>query len=115
MKGNGVNIVEKETRYSEMNEYELRQEIAQLKEKARKAEQLGIVNEFAVLERKALMAQAYLLNPDDYTPGEIYGIEGDPGVFFKIDYMNGVFAWGYRLGGSGKEEALPISLLNRKK
>ncbi|WP_456272052.1 YfhH family protein [Bacillus sp. AK031] len=115
MKGNGVNIVDKETRYSEMNEYELRQEISQLKEKARKAEQLGIVNEFAVLERKALMAQAYLLNPDDYKPGEIYGIEGDPGVFFKIDYMNGVFAWGYRLGGTGKEEALPISLLNRKK
>ncbi|RIW32319.1 DUF1811 family protein [Bacillus salacetis] len=107
--------MEKETRYSELNEYELKQEIAQLREKARKAEQLGMVNEFAVLERKAIMAQAYLLNPKEFKPGEIYGIEGDPGVYFKIDYLNGVFAWGYRLGGTGKEEALPISMLNQKK
>jgi Protein of unknown function (DUF1811) len=104
-----------ERRYSEMSQHELQQEIANLKEKARKAEQLGIVNEFAVLERKALMAQAYLKNPDDYEPGGIYPIEGDPGVFFKIYYLNGVFAWGYRLGGDGKEEALPISLLKSDK
>jgi hypothetical protein len=107
--------VEQEKRYSELSEYQLKQEIAELKEKARKAEQLGMVNEFAVLERKALMAEAYLLDPKDYSAGEIYGIEGDPGTYFKIDYLNGVFAWGYRLGGDGKEEALPISLLTRKK
>ena len=47
-------------------DYELHQEIAQLHEKARKAEQMGIVNEFAVLERKAIMAKSYLLNPDDF-------------------------------------------------
>jgi len=98
-------------RYSSMSSYELQQEIAHLHEKARKAEQLGIENEFAVLERKAMMAKAYLLDPNDFIPGEIYQIEGDPGVYFKIDYMNGVFAWGYRLGGHGKEEALPISML----
>ncbi|MBM7587098.1 hypothetical protein JOC86_003671 [Bacillus pakistanensis] len=107
--------MEQEKRYSELTEYQLKQEIAELKEKARKAEQLGIVNEFAVLERKALMAEAYLLDPNDFSAGEIYGIEGDPGTYFKIDYLNGVFAWGYRLGGDGKEEALPISLLTRKK
>jgi hypothetical protein len=100
-----------DTRYSSMSPYELQQEIASLHEKARKAEQLGMENEFAVLERKAIMAKAYLLNPDDFKPGAIYQIEGDPGVHFKIDYMNGVFAWGYRLGGHGKEEALPISML----
>ncbi|MFD1708291.1 YfhH family protein [Siminovitchia sediminis] len=103
--------MENEKRYSRMSKEELKQEIALVKEKARKAEQMGMVNEFAVYERKAVMAQAYLLNPDDFKPGEIYEIEGDPGSYFKIDYMNGVFAWGYRLGGSGKQEALPISLL----
>lgn len=103
--------MEREKRYSEMTEAELKQEIAQLKEKARKAEQLGIVNEFAVMERKAVMAQAYLLDPADFKPGEIYSVEGAPGTYFKIDYLKGVFAWGYRLNGSGKEEALPISLL----
>ena len=40
--------MEQEKRYSEMSEEELKQEIAQLREKARKAEQLGIVNEFDV-------------------------------------------------------------------
>ncbi|OCA83327.1 hypothetical protein A8F94_19710 [Bacillus sp. FJAT-27225] len=103
--------MQEEKRYSQMTEYELKQEIALLKEKARKAEQMGIVNEFAVLERKAVMAKAYLLDPDNYKPGEIYAIEGDPGSHFKIDYLNGVFAWGYRLNGDGKEEALPISML----
>ncbi|WP_039238759.1 YfhH family protein [Bacillus thermotolerans] len=105
--------MEPEKRYSEMTEYELKQEIARLKEKARKAEQLGIVNEFAVMERKALMAEAYLMNPDDFIPGKMYEIKGDPGSYFKIDYMNGVFAWGYRVGGDGKEEGLPISALKQ--
>ncbi len=103
--------MEQDKRYSQMTEHELRQEIAKLQEKARKAEQMGMVNEFAVLERKAVMAKAYLLNPDSFKPGEIYEIEGAPGSFFKIDYLNGVFAWGYRLNGDGKDEALPISML----
>ena len=111
----GVDIMQQEKRYSAMTEYELNQEIAQLQEKARKAEQLGMVNEFAVLDRKVTMAKAYLLDPDTYLPGEIYELVGDPGQYFKIDYINGVFAWGYRLIGDGKEEALPISMLVRLK
>jgi hypothetical protein len=97
--------------YSEMTEFEINQEIAVLNDKAKKASQLGIVNEYAVLERKVALAKSYLLNPDDFKPGEIYEINGDPGSYFKVDNLNGVFAWGYRLGGDKKEEALPISLL----
>lgn len=100
-----------EKRYSVLSKYELQQEIAKLNEKARKAEQMGMVNEYAVLERKAIMAKAYLLNPDDFKAKEIYEIEGDPGTYFQIEYLNGVFAWGYRLGESKGEEALPISML----
>lgn len=102
-----------EKRYSEMSEYELKQEIAQLTEKARKAEQLGIVNEFAVLERKIAMAKSYLLDPASFQKGGIYKIEGDPGAYFKIDYIDGVFAWGYRVSGGKPIEALPISMLKR--
>jgi hypothetical protein len=98
-------------RYSEMSEFELKNEIATLKEKARKAEQLGIINEYAVLERKISMARSYLLNPDHFKPEEVYEIEGAPGESFKINYMNGIFAWGYRLTTPNKEEALPISML----
>lgn len=100
-----------EKRYSQLTRYELQQEIAALHEKARKAEQLGMVNEYAVLERKAIMAKSYLLNPDDFKPGEIYQIDGDPGAYYKIEYLNGIFAWGYRLSGGRNEEALPISML----
>ncbi|MFC4319883.1 YfhH family protein [Litchfieldia salsa] len=103
-----------EKRYSQMNEYELNHEIAVLAEKARKAEQLGIVNELAVLERKIVMAKAYLLSPDLFLPGEVYEIVEDPGSQFKIDYMNGIFAWGSRIGSPEKEEALPISLLKKR-
>ncbi|WP_338470587.1 YfhH family protein [Niallia sp. XMNu-256] len=107
--------MEEVKRYSECSEYELKQEIGKLHEQARKAEQMGMVNEFAVLERKAAMAKAYLLNPDDFKPGEIYGIEGDPGAYFEIKYLNGVFAWGHRLRNGEEEEALPISLLKELK
>lgn len=98
-------------KYSEMTEAELRSEIGVLKEKARKAEQLGIINEFAVYERKAILASSFLLDPADFKKDEIYRIEGDPGVFFKIDYLKGVYAWGYRLGGIVEAEAIPIAML----
>jgi hypothetical protein len=108
----GVEKMEK--RYSQMTEYELKQEISKLNEKAKKAEQMGMVSEFAVYERKMTMAKAYLMNPDDFLPGEVYEIVGDPGSYFKIDYMNGTFAWGNRVG-SEEVEAFPISLLGEKK
>ncbi|MFC4410188.1 YfhH family protein [Chungangia koreensis] len=107
--------MENEKKYSDMTEAELRKEIADLKERSRKAEQLGIVNEFAVLERKAIMARAYLMDPAEFKKGEVYRIEGDPGVFFKIDYLKGRFAWGHRLGGDNYIEALPISMLTSLK
>ncbi|MEH7304705.1 YfhH family protein [Neobacillus drentensis] len=107
--------MQQEKRYSVMTEHELRKEIGILQEQARKAEQMGMVNEFAVLERKVQLAKAYLIDPDAFKTGELYEIEGNPGQYFKIDYLNGVFAWGYRLNGDGHEEALPISLLKKLK
>lgn len=102
-----------EKRYSEMTAHELHQEIAGLTEKARKAEQMGIVNELAVHERKIAMAKAYLLDPADFKAGNVYEIE-DGGDDFHIRYLNGVFAWGYRLSSPDHEEALPISSLKEK-
>lgn len=108
-----------EKRYSEYTQEELRSEIAELTEKAQKAEQLGMVNEFAVHERKIIMARSYMLNPSDFKAGETYEVDGDPGHTFYIEYMNGVFAWGYRQDNQGEkvsseEEALPISMLGNK-
>jgi hypothetical protein len=105
-------------RYSDMTLEELRIEIAQLTEKARRAEQMGMVNEYAVFERKIIMARAYMMNPAHYEKNDIYEINGDPGSYFKINYMNGVFAWGVRVNKEGekisidtKQEAMPISML----
>ncbi|TCP24550.1 uncharacterized protein DUF1811 [Scopulibacillus darangshiensis] len=103
-----------EKRFSDMSEYELKQAIAEFNEKAKKAEQMGIVNEFAVYERKAMMAKAYLLNPADFKPDEIYEIGNNPDELFKISYMNGTFAWGWR-GDSNELEAFPISMLGKKR
>lgn len=109
-----------ERRYSDYTYEELRQEVAELTEKARKAEQMGMVNEYAVHERKIIMAKSYMINPEEFAAGETYQIEGDPEHTFYIEYMNGVFAWGYRQNNleekvtEEKEEALPISMLGQK-
>ena len=117
-----------ERRYSEYTYEELRQEVGELTDKARKAEQLGMVNEYAVHQRKITMAKAYMLNPKDFKKGDTYEIEGDPYHTFYIVYRNGVFAWGYRKDQHGNfvekeeedhytrepEEALPISVLGNR-
>ncbi|GAA0498571.1 YfhH family protein [Virgibacillus sp. MSP4-1] len=107
-----------EMRYSDMTVEQLREEIARLTEKAQKAEQLGMVNEYAVYERKMMMAKAYMMDPAAYEAGDIYEIENTPNHYFKIDYRNGVFVWGKRTDREGnpiaidtEQEALPISML----
>ncbi len=107
--------MEIEKKYSQMTEHELRTEIGRLREKARKAEQLGNLNEFAVYQRKVVMAQSYLIDPKTIEAGEIYRIDGDEGMFFQVDYLKGRFAWGYRLGGERAVEALPIAMLQSVK
>ncbi|GEK60205.1 hypothetical protein MHA01_31100 [Marinococcus halophilus] len=101
-----------EKRYSQMSRHELEQEITSLNEKSKKAEQMGWGNEFAVYERKIAMAKTYLLDPADYQPGETYRVDQE-GSTFEIEYINGVFAWGYR-NNSTQIEALPFSLLVKK-
>lgn len=104
-----------ETSYTDMTEHELRTEIANLLEKARKAESLGVINEYAVYQRKALIAQSFLVDLSTIVSGEIYRIQGDEGMFFQVDYLKGRFAWGHRLGGSRVEEALPVAMLEEVK
>lgn len=102
-------------RYSDYSVEQLREEIAKLKEKAQKAEQMGNISEVAINERKMQVALAYTMNPEDFKGGETYDLRMEPGYSFKVNYINGVFAWGHRVDllgePSDKEEALPISLL----
>ncbi|MEQ6389831.1 YfhH family protein [Bacillaceae bacterium S4-13-58] len=112
-----------EQRYSEMSVEELQKEMAALKEKSIKAEQMGMVNELAVYERKWTMAKAYSMDPSQFKAGEVYELDATPGESFKIEYLRGVFAWGNRGSGVREQkdhaaeedlEALPISLLGKK-
>src|SRR5690625_668050 len=106
-------------RFSDLSVEQLRAAAAKYKEKALKAEQLGNPSEVAIYERKMQVALAYTLNTNDFKSNEIYELRGDPGHTFKINYINGVFAWGQRINLLGEtyeeEEALPISLLGEKK
>ncbi|MCP8970985.1 YfhH family protein [Ectobacillus ponti] len=100
-------------RYSEMTERELHEEVARLKEQAIKAEQLGMANEYEVLARKMIMAQAYMTDVSQFAVGETYEITEEPGVQFTITYFNGVFAWGYRSDNQGEEIGVPISIFKK--
>jgi hypothetical protein len=106
-------------RYSDYSIEQLHEEISILKDKAMKAERVGNISEVAVNERKMQVAIAYTLNPEDFKAGETYELKMEPGLSFKIDYINGVFAWGHRINLLNeqyeKNEAIPISLLGDKK
>lgn len=108
----------KNYRYSDYTIEQLREEVGILKERALKAEQQGNLSELAIHERKMYMVMSYMLNPQDYHSGDIHLLRGDPGHSFRINYINGVMAWGHRINLLGevyeKEEALPISLLGDK-
>lgn len=105
-------------RFSDMSVEQLREEALKFKEKAQRAEQLGNISEVAINERKMQVAMAYMLNPKDFHAGDSHRLKGDPGHSFKINYINGVFAWGHRVNVLGeeyeKEEAIPISLLDER-
>ncbi|ASK61055.1 hypothetical protein CFK37_02005 [Virgibacillus phasianinus] len=105
-------------RYSDYSVEQLREEVGHLKEKALKAERIGNISEVAINERKMQVAMAYMLNPEDFHAEDIHQMKGDPGHRFKINYINGVFAWGHRINlldeTYEKEEAIPISILGDK-
>ncbi|MGL4522175.1 MAG: YfhH family protein [Bacilli bacterium] len=98
-------------RYSEMTPFELETELRSLRDRARRAESLGYVNEFEVLMRKMTMAQTYLLDPTDYPPNTTYRIKNSDD-FFYMTYLNGMFAWGTRNNGE-EEEGIPLALLEK--
>ncbi|RDW17446.1 YfhH family protein [Oceanobacillus chungangensis] len=105
-------------RYSDYSIEQLYREIGVLKEKAQKAEQLGNVSEVQINERKMQVAMAYTMNPEGFKVEEVYELKMEAGYTFKINYINGVFAWGQRINLLGdvfeNVEALPISLLGKK-
>ncbi|PTG68839.1 DUF1811 domain-containing protein, partial [Staphylococcus chromogenes] len=59
-------------RLSEMERHEIYQEIQSYKEKMRKAEMNGIMNEYDVYANKVVIAESYLVNREDIKIGATY-------------------------------------------
>ena len=98
-------------RLSEMSEQELRHEIQLCKEKMRKAEMNGIMNEYDVYESKVIVAESYLVDRSKINKGRMYKLNDGSEQYFKVERLKGVFAWGYRINSTNPEEGLPIALL----
>ena len=94
-----------------MSEQELRHEIQTYKEKMRKAEMNGIMNEYDVYESKVIVAESYLVDRSKINIGRMYKLNDGSEQYFKVERLKGVFAWGYRINSTNPEEGLPIALL----
>ena len=96
---------------SEMSEQELRHEIQTYKEKMRKAEMNGILNEYDVYQSKVIVAESYLVDRNQIELGRIYQLNDGSDQYFKVERLKGIFAWGFRIKSSEPEEGLPMALL----
>jgi len=97
--------------FNTMTRREIEAYIVDKREKMRKAEMLGIENEYRVYERQVLIAESYLIDLSQIEPGKIYKIVSNEDFYFKVEYIKGVFAWGFYLGGNEKETGIPVSML----
>ena len=82
---------------SEMSEQELRHEIQTYKEKMRKAEMNGILNEYDVYQSKVIVAESYLVDRNQIELGRIYQLNDGSDQYFKVERLKGIFAWGFEL------------------
>ncbi|MGV3244329.1 YfhH family protein [Staphylococcus sp. 11261D007BR] len=99
-------------RFSDMTRQEIMHEIQTYKEKMRKAEMNGILNEYDVYENKVVIAESYLVDLDSIELGKVYQLKDGTDEWFKVNRLKGVFAWGYRQNKViATEEGLPVSLL----
>lgn len=98
-----------------MTRRELEAYIAEKREAMRKAEMLGVENEYRVLERQVLIAESYFIDLSLIEPGKIYKVISNEDHYFKVEYIKGIFAWGFFVGGEEKETGIPVSMLQLNK
>ncbi|MBY8908777.1 YfhH family protein [Salinicoccus roseus] len=98
-----------------MTRRELEAYIAEKREAMRKAEMMGVENEYRVLERQVLIAESYFIDLSLIEPGKIYKIISNEDHYFKVEYVKGIFAWGFFVGGEDRETGIPVSMLQLNK
>lgn len=82
---------------SEMSEPELRHEIQLYKEKMRKAEMNGILNEYDVYQSKVIVAESYLVDRKKIEIGKIYKLTDGSNQYFKVERLKGILRGGLDL------------------
>lgn len=95
---------------SEMSEQELRHEIQTYKEKMRKAEMNGIMNEYDVYQSKVIIAESYLVDRNKVEIGKIYKLNDGSEQYFKVEIKRRL-CLGLQNKSSEPEEGLPLALL----
>ncbi|MCD2137664.1 YfhH family protein [Salinicoccus halitifaciens] len=98
-----------------MTRREIEAYIAEKREAMRKAEMLGVENEYRVNERQVLIAESYMIDLSQIEKGKIYKLVSNEDHYFKVEYLKGVFAWGFFIGGTEKETGIPVSMLQLKR
>ncbi len=98
-----------------MTRRELEAYIAEKREAMRKAEMMGVENEYRVLERQVLIAESYFIDLSLIEPGKIYKVISNEDHYFKVEYIKGIFAWGFFVGGEERETGIPVSMLQLNK
>jgi hypothetical protein len=96
-------------RYSQMNPEELTNVVKELERQLTEAKKNKLESSEAILRQKINLAQSYLIDPQTIQIGSKYKIDGTSDLF-KVDYLNGIYAWG-RFEGNTEKEAFPLSLL----
>ena len=81
----------------------------------RRSEMMGVENEYRVLERQVLIAECYLIDLSQIENGKIYKVISQEEHYFKVEYMKGIFVWGFFVNGDEKESAIPVSMLQLPK
>jgi len=83
--------------YKKYSMDQLKQEEINLRDGLEEAERLDQKKYIAVYKRKIEIVQSYMLNQNDFQPGDIREFKEEPHYLFEVDEMSGVIAWGYRI------------------
>ncbi|MCJ7841642.1 DUF1811 family protein [Lederbergia sp. NSJ-179] len=76
---------------------QLQEEVEILKEKLKRAQLEGKTNHILVYKRKIELVRSFMLNSEDFQPGDIFEIIEEPDYLFEIIEISGVTAWGYTI------------------
>lgn len=68
-----------------------------LKEKLKQAQSKNSKNHIAIYTRKIEVVRSFMLDADDFQPGNVFTLIEDPIHLFEIDEIKGVFAWGFKV------------------